>query len=98
MNEGTLGLVVFGSIVIDCAAVWHGFVKRYLAALIGATITTVIVFQVVNFLHLGYLDPFAAIAMVVSGLIALAISAVIGLPFRLLRQKPSNGPNSQSNR
>lgn len=87
MDEGTQGLLILGAMAVLSAIGWHLIVKRFVLALLGATLTTVILFQVANYIHLGYLDPFFIIAMITSGAGALVISAVVGVPFLALRKK-----------
>ena len=88
-----IGLGVLTFIAVISAVVWHVLVKRYLGAVSGSVVTTVFAFQIANYLHLGYIDPFAVIAMIMSGLIALAVSAIIGLPFRSFRRKHTGAHN-----
>ena len=87
MVAGSQGLFVFGSIAIISAIGWHIMVKRYVYAILGATLTTVIIFQTANYIHLGYLDPFFVIAMVVSGIGAFIISSIVGAPLITIRRK-----------
>lgn len=81
-----MAFLAFFLIAIAAALVWHLLVQSFLGAVAGATIATVVVFQVVAFLQLGYFDPLASIAMVVTGAIAAVISALLGLPFRTRRK------------
>jgi len=82
-----------GFILITAAAslVWHVLVKRYGLAIIGAALTAVVVFRVVSYFVLGYLDPYFLVAMVTSSIPAFAIAAVIGLPFRVVRARNPRG-------
>jgi hypothetical protein len=87
MNESTQGFLVLGTMSVLSAFGWHLIVKRFVLALIGATLTTVIFFQLANYIHLGYLDPFFIIAMFTSGLWAFVISVIVGAPFFSFRKK-----------
>jgi len=86
MSEGATGLVVLGVIIIISAFIWHFIVKKFAIAVIGATITSVLLFQVAAYLHAGYIDPFAVIAMLTSGFISLAASLLIGTGVRYFRR------------
>jgi hypothetical protein len=87
MDEGTVGLIVFFTIAVISALMWHWLVPIYVLATVGATVTTVIAFQVAAYLHLGYLDPFFLIALVTSSVMGAGVALHVGLPFRP-RRKP----------
>ena len=86
MSEGTAGLVILAAIAMASALLWHWLVPRYIAAVVGATITTATAFQFVAYLHLGYLDPFFLVAMITSSMMAAVIALLVGLPFRAVRR------------
>jgi hypothetical protein len=90
-----MGLVILVGIAIISATLWHRYVSRYFVAVFGATLTTVVLFQVAAYIEAGYVDPLIAIVVVVSGGIALVISALIGLPFRR-RRSSSGDPSSEA--
>lgn len=92
MSEGTVGLVILGATALGAALVWHWFVPFYRPAVIGATITTVIVFQVAAYIHLGYLDPFFVVAIVTSSIVAAVIALLVGIPFRARRKSHVSTP------
>jgi hypothetical protein len=89
-----MGLILFFGIAIISATMWHRFVPRYAEASFGATVTTVVLFQIGAYFDLGYLDRFALIAVVTSSAIAFGISAVIGLPFRARRKRQAAEPDA----
>ena len=80
-------------IAVTSALLWHRFVVTYVLAAFGATISTVITFQIVAFIQIGYLDPFFLIAVATTTVIAAVISALIGLPFHIYREKRAGGTN-----
>jgi hypothetical protein len=84
-----VGLVIFFAIALASAVSWHTLLPHYRAASIGATVTTVVAFQVVNFVLLGYLDPFFLVAAVTTSAVALFVSFLVGLPFRNHRRQRS---------
>jgi hypothetical protein len=73
------------------SVVWHLFVRAYGVAVLGAALTTVVLFRVVEYLVLGYLEPYFYMAMASSLLPALVIAAGIGLPFRFHRARHAKG-------
>jgi len=52
-----------------------------------AALTASILFQVIGFFVLGYLDPFFLIAFVNTLIISFIISVLVGVPFAYLRKK-----------
>jgi hypothetical protein len=98
-----MGLFVLLVVALLSATLWHRFVPRYAIAVVGATLSTAVAFQVIAFIQLGYLDPFFLIAAATSGGLALLIAIVVGLPFRARRSRivvhaaPTEGSRTQSN-
>ena len=86
MQQTAASASVFLLIATASALAWHMAVKVYGSALIGAAVTTVIAFQVVDYIVLGALAPYFYVTMVTSAIPALFIAAVIGLPFILFRR------------
>jgi hypothetical protein len=82
-----MGLVIFFGIAIISATMWHHFIPRYWQASLGATVTTVALFQVAAYLDLGHFDKFVLIAVATSFIMALAASLLIGLPIRARRKR-----------
>jgi hypothetical protein len=94
MSEGTVGLVIFFIIAIGSALAWHWCVTIYSRAVIGATFTTVIVFQIAAYLHIGYLDSFFLIAVITTSVMAAVMAFIIGLPFRSRRKRLGSNDNT----
>jgi Kef-type K+ transport system membrane component KefB len=86
MSEGTSGLLILAGIAMSSAVLWHWLVPRYIAAVVGATITAAAAFQYVAYLHLGYFDPFFLVAIITSSVMAAVIALLVGLPFRAVRR------------
>ena len=81
-----MGLFVLILLAVVSGVLWHYLVRNYALAVVGATVSTVVVFQVIAFLQLGYLDPFFLIAAVTSGGLALVVTLLVGLPVRARRR------------
>ncbi|WP_171088917.1 hypothetical protein [Usitatibacter rugosus] len=81
-----MAILVFLAIAIISATLWHRFVAGFGSAVLGATITTVVLFQAAAYVEAGHLDAFAGIAAVTTAVVAVVISIVIGLPFRARRK------------
>lgn len=97
MSDGTTGLLILVAISIGSAAAWHSKLEAYLFATVCAAATSVALFQIIAYLHAGYLDPFFFIALVTSSLLSLAISLVVGIPFHQRRQRERARQQSVSN-
>lgn len=92
MSEGTVGLIILLTIALGSALAWHWLVTAFVPAVLGATITTVIAFQVSAYIYLGYLDPFFLIAVATSSAMAAVVALLVGLPLRARRkQRASEG-------
>ena len=75
-----MGLFVLILLAVVSGVLWHYLVPNYALAVVGATVSTIVVFQVIAFLQLGQLDPFLLIAAVTSGGLALVVACLVGLP------------------
>jgi len=87
MNEGQLGLYIFSFICIASAMTSHWRIQSYWLATIVSTVVSAILFQVIAYIDLGYLDPFFIMAMITSSAAAFTISAFIGAFFTKHRHK-----------
>ncbi|MCP3890099.1 MAG: hypothetical protein GY702_14700 [Desulfobulbaceae bacterium] len=85
MDESTQGIIIFGLINVVSALLWHTFVRIFFLAVVGAAVTTTVTFLAAAYIQAGYLDPFFEIAIYVSGVISLAASVAIGVPFYIKR-------------
>lgn len=93
MNEGIQGILIPLGVTVVAALASHAVIKKYLAASLVAACVSVAVFQVLNYAHLGYVDPFLSVAVVVSSAICFALSLLIGLPFQ--RKRMARPPGAQ---
>ena len=77
------------------ALVAHRVLRSYILASFGAAMIASVVFQCVIYLQLGYLDPFFMIALVVGGVVALVVAAIVGIPFLWVRRKKQHESTSK---
>ena len=82
-----MGIVILLLITALATTAWHYYLPQYFVASVGAAITSVVLFQLGAYFHLGHLDPFFPIAVVASFAVALAFSLLIGLPLRSVIKK-----------
>lgn len=80
-------LVVFLGIAVVSAVFWHRTVRSFALSTVLASLTTVVLFQVADYLEAGHMDSFAPIAMVTSSIPAVVLSVLVGLPIRARRRK-----------
>jgi len=84
--DPTIGLLIYAAITVASALLWHRYVPSYLAAALGATVTTVALFLFVDYLQSGHITKNMEIALLLSGVPAAIASLLIGLPFRAGRK------------
>jgi hypothetical protein len=60
---------------------------RYVLASITSAFVAAFCFQIVNYVSVGYLDPFAIIAFLITWLVGFGLSLLVGLAFILERSK-----------
>ena len=56
----------------------HRILRAKLFASLLAAISSAVTFQIVGYFAVGYLDPFAPVALVTATIIALAIAIAVG--------------------
>lgn len=91
MDNETLGVSIFVVICIVLSLTAHWKLKSFWVASFSAAVLAVITFQTIAYVQLGYMDPFLPIAMVVSGVIAIFISCIIGGIFKYIVSKLAGG-------
>ena len=79
MSEGAIGIIILVSISVVTAVAVHLFLHRYFSASLVAAVLSNAIFQFLAYLHVGYLDPFLPIALLVGGALAYAIALIVGL-------------------
>jgi hypothetical protein len=87
IDEGSIGLIILCTISALIAIGFHYKFKKPIVAAILSTVSASIAFQVIAYMHLGYLDPFFVIAFGISLGITLLISLLVGIPFAYYRKK-----------
>ena len=87
MNESTLPIIIFIAIALTTSLACHFQIKNYGKAVSCSAVISAVLFQIVAYIVLGYLDPFFIIAFVITGGIAALISAVIGALFNKYRNR-----------
>ena len=83
MNEATGGLIILSILSIVCSLVSHTLIRAMSLAIPLAAVFTAILFQVITYFQLGYLDPFFPITLVTTFAISFLIAIVIGVPFNI---------------
>lgn len=87
MTEATTGMIILAVLICICAVVANALIRNLMVASVSAAVAAALFFQVAATIHLGYIDPFAPIAFVVSGFLAWVLAVLIGLVFRFARER-----------
>ncbi len=100
MSDFAVEIPILLGVTAGVAILWHGLVKNYLLASVGAALTAMAAIQVLLYVHQGYLGLFYVISLVVSALLCIPLSLIIGLPFlssrtRKERNRLRNGHGKQ---
>lgn len=90
MNEDALAIIVFFAICVFSALIMHWRLSSYWAATILSAFLSVVLVQVVAYIDLGYLDPLFLMAVATSSVAAFVISAIVGMFFKVSRNKSAN--------
>ena len=88
--EGIISMLVFFFVAVISNCVFNVWLKSYLlAAILSASVSTIL-FQLIGYFVVGYLDPFWLIALVVGWAVAFLIGIIVGLLFLHLHKKKKN--------
>ena len=85
MSEGAQGILILCTISLIISLIIHFAIKSIFAGSIISAVLSSFVFQILNWIHIGYLDPFFLIASMISLSITFFVSIAIGLPFKFFR-------------
>jgi ethanolamine utilization microcompartment shell protein EutS len=86
LTEAQTGIAVLLATSAVVSIVVHQRERRIVRAVLLSSGVATVSFQVLAALHLGYVDPFFPIALVVGGAIAAFVSTLVGTVFTLYRQ------------
>ncbi len=87
MNQTFIAIITFCLISIGISYLFHKKVKKYIFACLFAAIISSLIYQLIGFLVLGYLDPFFLIAFIGGAAIAFVIAMLTGIPFVCKRKE-----------
>lgn len=87
MSEDAVGFLVLLGSTAGAAVLWHALVKSYLLASVGAALSAVVAFGVLNYVRQGHLDMFFPLFIILLIPRCFAFSLIIGLPFLLHRTR-----------
>ena len=86
-----MALGLFVLLGVACAWVWHRRVSGFMGATFGATLSTVLLFQVAAFIQAGGWHPLAGIAAGLSAIPAFVIALLVGAALRWQRARAGRG-------
>lgn len=87
MNEAITGIVVLVAVSIFAATLAFLFIRSFWAAEIIAVVFSAALFQAAAYLHVGYLDPFWEIAVVLSAPVVVITCAIVGVCVRTIQSR-----------
>lgn len=85
MDKGSIGLIVLCAVSIMTSSGFHYRIRNILFASLLAAISASILFHLIGYFVLGYLDPFFLISLFTGAAIAFVISILIGIPLAYKR-------------
>jgi len=86
MDQSTLAIIIHCVLSIVSALGFHTKIKKYLLASVLSAIVSAVIFQIIGYFVLGYLDPFVIIALITGAMVSFVIALLTGLPFLNLRK------------
>lgn len=96
MDDGFVGILVFGSLALAVALVCHRRIGSFWVAVLVSGPVAALLFQLVAALHVGYVDPFFLIAFVTTTAIGWGVSWILGLVLRGTRSSRSDDRDASS--
>ncbi len=87
MENEYIGIIVFAILSLISALSFHYKLRKFFLSSILAAFSASLLFQIIGFFVLGYLDPFFLIAFVSTLLISFFVSMLVGMPFLYYRKK-----------
>ena len=87
MEKEYIGIIVFAILSLISALSFHYKLRNFFVSSILAAFSASLLFQIIGFFVLGYLDPFFLIAFVSTLLISFIVSMLVGMPFLYYRKK-----------
>jgi uncharacterized membrane protein YfcA len=87
MEKSFLACAFFCVLSAVSACVAHWRISHHCLASLCAGMAASVVFQIIGYFVLGYLDPFFIIAFMFGTVVAIAIALLVGIPFTVQRAK-----------
>jgi hypothetical protein len=89
-GQQMVGFIALICLCIACGWLMHSLIHRYWVASILSAFVSTILFQVIGYFILGYLDPFFLIALTVGWFVAFIVSLIVGLVLRGIQGADKN--------
>jgi len=87
MEDPVLAVALLVSLGVVAAIVCHFLTKNYLYASTATAFSASVAVQIINYIHLGYLDPFFIFAFLSTVLGYFVLALFIGIPFAIIRKR-----------
>ena len=75
-----MALILFCIISVDIAYLFHRKVENYIFACILAALISSVIYQLIGYFVLGFLDPFFLIALATGAGVAFLLALLTGIP------------------
>jgi uncharacterized membrane protein YfcA len=102
MDKSAFSLIIFISISFIIAFLTHKKVKQVILACVVSSIISSVIYQILGFIVVGYLDPFIIPAFLNSLGVSFIIAVIVSIPFiyarSKARKKPKNNHPGNDNR
>lgn len=86
MDKGLIGLIVLCAVSVIASSGFHYRIRNILVASLISAVSASLIFQIIGYFALGYLDPFFLVSLFTGAGIAFAISILTGIPFAYKRR------------
>ena len=80
-----MGIVILVAVTVVSGVLWTLLVRNIVIAIVPATTTAVVLFQVIVYLQLGYMDPLWPIAVITSSAICLFVAMLTAVAIAAYR-------------
>jgi membrane protein DedA with SNARE-associated domain len=87
MDESTFAFLMLCLVSIGLAVCIHAGIKKYIFASVLSAIVSSVLFQIIGYFVLGYVDPFFIIALFTGALASFLIALLTGIPFAVIRRR-----------
>jgi hypothetical protein len=86
MSESSVGMLVLLGITLVASLIMHLLLRNFFIACFIAAVVSTGLFEVLATIHLGHVDKFMGIAIIVALVLTFTVSAMVGFVMRKFRK------------